>query len=128
MLHLNATAETTAERLRRTEALVELALRRLGGESTAAQIKDWINSNERSVSVKRTGVILNRKKTTAQDRPGNTPTWQLTVSSCLSGRFSKTTRKIDGAVVWSLPSNACPGEVHEVKRRKTAERRNMDII
>merc|ERR1712181_2954 len=106
-----------------TPALVRLALEKLGGHATTAQIIQWIETNKNEAVVQNVGVCLNSKDTAAKDRPEGTKVWHLTVCGCLSSRSEFV--KVDpnsrfGS--WRLAANE--GDVQEndvaTKRRRVS--------
>lgn len=105
-----------------TPALVKLALEKRGGQATTAEIIEWVETNKNKAVVKKTGVCLNSKDTTAKDRREGTKVWHLTVSSCLSSRpeFVKVDSQIPNGP-WRLfdPDVAC----EQVGKRRRVSRR-----
>lgn len=85
---------------RNTVLLVQLALKRLGGQASTKDVLGWIEKN--IAEAKKLDVKLNSHSTTAKDRPEGTKVWHLTVSACLSQHKDThwRLRKEDGVYVW----------------------------
>merc|ERR1712113_1288209 len=102
-----------------TEAVVELALRTLGGKATSADVVKWIAKHKKKRMVTRLQCALNENSTKAKDRPEGMKVWELTVRGCLSssGRFKLVDKQRH---LWQLSTGQ--GKVNAVLRKKPSVR------
>merc|ERR1712187_892891 len=92
-------SRSVAREGRETDALIELALSKLG-KATAAQIQEWIEKNKNTRAVKETGARLDENATSSKDRPDGMAIWRISVSSRLSSCSKFTLNK--ESRTWSL--------------------------